>query len=295
MDVTFSNADTELRASIHLPAGNGPFPGAVIVHGSGSSDRSNPWTSAYVEALVARGVAVIHPDKRGSGASGGDWMTAAFEDLAQDAVAAMGELLSLDQVDRVGMLGFSQGGHIAPLAAARDERVAFAASLSGSVVPMMEQIGDEMHRRAVEQGAAAAELDAIGRLHAALTSFAAGRTSWNEYSRTLGAASERELADSPLLGAFPNEESAPIWSFLRSIATFDPLDYWLQLRVPAFFLYGGLDENVDVTKTVARLQSALDPVATRYVLTICGSNGHAFIRDDIADMLARWIHDRGAH
>src|SRR5262245_12024378 len=80
-EVAYRHGEVALAATLHLPAGEGPFPAVVIAHGSGSSDRSNAWTAAYARDLAARGVAVLHPDKRGSGKSGGDWRDATIETL----------------------------------------------------------------------------------------------------------------------------------------------------------------------------------------------------------------------
>ncbi len=98
-DVVFPSSGLRLAAKLLVPRTDGKVPGAVIIHGSGESDRSNPWTRAYAEALVGRGIAVLHPDKRGCGKSQGNWRSASLLDLADDALAAIETLRTNERVD----------------------------------------------------------------------------------------------------------------------------------------------------------------------------------------------------
>lgn len=295
-DVTFPSGGLTLAATIRLPDGPGPFPGAVLVHGSGASDRSNPWTSAWAEALVARGIAVLHPDKRGSGASEGDWREATFADLAGDAVAAAAALRAHPGVDRtnVGVIGFSQGGHVVPAAAARDTSIAFAASVSGSVVPILEQIGDEVLMAAEREGLGEQDLARVARIHEASVRFVLAGSGWDEYEAALRDAGGSGLAGRDVIERFPTDREDPVWNHARRLGAFDPMEHWRRLTVPILIAYGGRDERLRVAKSVARIQAELDPAGANYTLLLLGPNGHAHVRDDQLDLIARWIKDRGA-
>lgn len=65
------------------------------------------------------------------------------------------------------------------------------------------------------------------------------RSSWREVAR-----------------GFPASPDAPIWTFLRSVAAYDPMPFWLQVRGPVLVVYGADDEhdNVPVAESVRRLQ-----------------------------------------
>lgn len=145
-EVTFASGELRLAATLLAPAADKPVPALVIVHGSGDSDRSNAWTSAWAEALAARGFAVLHPDKRGSGESQGNWKSASFAALADDVQSAVTFLRAEPEVDRtqVGIAGFSQGVDVAPVCAARPGACDFVIAVSGSSVPFLEQILDEI-------------------------------------------------------------------------------------------------------------------------------------------------------
>jgi len=294
-EVTYSSGDTVLAASLLIPPGPGPFPGVVIVHGSGSSDRSNPWTAAYAQALVERGVAVLHPDKRGSGKSGGNWRDATFETLADDALAGLEQLCSRASIDtaRVGLIGFSQGGDIVPLAATRSPKVRFVIDVSGSVVPIAEQIGDEVRRMGEREGLSRAQLEALESLNEMAMGWVLTGEGWDTYAGALAEAKEGTLSGAKVVAGFPTEQDSPAWEFLRTVGNFDPLPYWRELRVPVLFLYGGKDQNVDVYKSADLIEGSLTEAGVGYSLLLFRNNGHALFRDDAMDFMARWIRDGG--
>ena len=67
-EISFINASENLKLSgmLMLPEGEGPFPTAIIIQGSGSSSRNNRWYLSVVKHLQDNGIAVVIPDKRGS-------------------------------------------------------------------------------------------------------------------------------------------------------------------------------------------------------------------------------------
>ncbi|HMB68823.1 MAG TPA: alpha/beta fold hydrolase [bacterium] len=294
-EVTFASGDLTLAATITLPDGAGPFPAAVLVHGSGPSGRSNPWTSAWEEALVARGIAVLHPDKRGSGESEGDWRSASLLDLADDAAAAAAALRAHPGVDptNVGLIGFSQGGHVVPVAATEDPDVAFAVSVSGSVVPMYEQIGDEVLLSGERDGLTAEELARVAGIHEASLRYIRTGEGWEAYATALRDAKGSGLAGRDVVERFPVDPDDTVWAHVRALGDLDPMEYWKRPEIPVLFAYGGRDERLRVSKSTARIQAELDPAGTNYVLLVFGPNGHGHVRDDQLDLIARWIRDRG--
>lgn len=295
-DVVFPSGDVTLAGTVLLPDGSGPFPGVVLVHGSGTSDRSNPWTAAWAEALVERGIAVLHPDKRGSGESEGDWHRATLLDLADDAVAASVRLRSQPRVDptNVGLIGFSQGGDVVPAAADRGTDIAFAVSVSGSVVPMLEQIGDEVQIAAERDGLGQEDRERVARIHEASVRFLRTGSGWDAYEEALRDAKASGLGGRDVVERFPTDREDPVWDFVRLLADFDPMEHWKRLAIPVLFTYGGNDTRLRVAKSVARIQAELGPAGANYTLLLFGPNGHALLRDDQLDLIARWIRDRGS-
>lgn len=114
--VRFERDGTALVGRLHIPAGEGPHPAIVLVHGSGETPGSR-WLYNG-DFMVANGIAVLAYDKRGTGKSGGE-ITFDFHELAWDAAAAVDFLRDRPEIrsDAIGLAGYSQGGWVAPLAA----------------------------------------------------------------------------------------------------------------------------------------------------------------------------------
>ena len=133
-DASYANGDVALSGTLFVPTTPGPHPAAVIIHGSGTSHRDNLWYLQIAHHLLSREIAVLLPDKRGSGLSSGEWRLAGFEDFVADTEAGVEFVRSQPEIDaaRVGLVGISQGGSwIAPMAAAGRADLAFVVSISG--------------------------------------------------------------------------------------------------------------------------------------------------------------------
>jgi len=145
--VTFQNGDVNLAGNLFLPAGEGPFPAIVLVHGAGKyTSQDYKYLSFF---FVNQGFATLTYDKRGVGASGGSYKRvdvdsgeAVLEDLAGDAVAGIKFLKSNNQIDpnKIGFFGVSQAGWITLLAASKSSDVAFIVLYSGPICTVGQEI-----------------------------------------------------------------------------------------------------------------------------------------------------------
>ena len=130
--ITFANGSVRLQGTLYRPrSARGRLPLIVLAHGSEENDR---WSFGPIPlALAADGFAVFAYDKRGTGSSTGDWRPAGVEELADDLVAGMRTLLARRDIDRdrVAILGVSEGGWVAPLAASRFYGIRAIAAISG--------------------------------------------------------------------------------------------------------------------------------------------------------------------
>jgi uncharacterized protein len=117
-DTEFDGKGVKLAGRLVLPKGAGRTPIVVLIHGS-ETDSARDFYSLQ-RLLPAEGVGAFVYDKRGTGGSGGKY-TQDFKLLADDGVAAMREARRLAgaRAGRIGYLGTSQGGWVAPLAAIR--------------------------------------------------------------------------------------------------------------------------------------------------------------------------------
>jgi uncharacterized protein len=139
-DVIFPNgkAKISLAGTLTFPSGQGPFPAAILLSGSGPHDRDESLVGhrpflVLADHLTRKGIAVLRFDKRGNGKSTGDYANATMEDFAGDAEAALAYLKTRKEIDpkKTGLIGHSEGGMIAPLVAARSGDVAWIVLLAG--------------------------------------------------------------------------------------------------------------------------------------------------------------------
>ncbi len=133
---------TRLAGTLTLPDGDGPWPAIVTLHGSSSGRRDHRLFIHLEALLVPAGFGVMRYDRRGSGASQGDFDTAEFAQLAADALAVVDLLAGQDEVDprRIGFHGYSQGGWIGPEAASRSRAVAFMVLVGACAVTPADQM-----------------------------------------------------------------------------------------------------------------------------------------------------------
>ena len=153
-EVRFENvsAGISLAGTLTLPRAGRPSAAVVMITGSGPQDRDETlfqhkpfWIIA--DHLTRHGIAVLRFDDRGTGDSRGNTATATSEDFAGDALAAVTYLRTRAEIDpaRIGLVGHSDCGMIAPMAAQSDKGIAFLVMLAGTGV-----IGEEI---LYEQGA----------------------------------------------------------------------------------------------------------------------------------------------
>lgn len=116
IDSQFTGANEQLVGRLVLPRNASKLPVVVMVHGSEATSAVQ--FNAWQRLLPAMGVGVFVYDKRGTGGSTGNY-TQDFQLLAGDASAAVREARRLagDRLESLTMLGTSQGGWVAPLAA----------------------------------------------------------------------------------------------------------------------------------------------------------------------------------
>jgi fermentation-respiration switch protein FrsA (DUF1100 family) len=140
VEVTYENkkGGAKFAGTLTLPKGDGPFPVVLLITGSGPQDRDETVAGhkpflILADHLTRKGVAVLRVDDRGVGGSTGDTEKATSEDFAGDVLAGVEFLKGRKEIDpkRIGLVGHSEGGMIAPMVAAQSKDVAFIVLLAG--------------------------------------------------------------------------------------------------------------------------------------------------------------------
>jgi pimeloyl-ACP methyl ester carboxylesterase len=262
-----------LAGTLTVPQGAGPHPAVLLVSGSGPQDRDESLMGhkpflVLADYLTRRGIAVLRLDDRGTGASTGSFRGATSDDFAQDAAAAVRWLRARPEVadDRVGIVGHSEGGVIAPLVASRTPEVAFIVMLAGPGIPSAELLvmqgalisragGDperEIERTSMFQremfAAIATEQDSAalhGRLQEIGRRFQASLTPEERASP--------DASDATLAAAINTLVSPWYRWFLR----YDPAPALRATRVPVLALNGALDLQVPADENLAAIEREL--------------------------------------
>lgn len=151
---------TSLAGSLHLPGPPRPggWPAVLLISGSGPLDRNSNMpgqtvdiSRALAEHLARLDIASLRFDKRGTGASGGDYALAGFDTEYDDAASALDNLATCDQVDpdRIGVIGHSAGATLAIRLAASNAIVSAAVLLAAASSPgerVLEWQSDQIGR-----------------------------------------------------------------------------------------------------------------------------------------------------
>lgn len=166
VELSFENEGARLAGALYLPKQSGRYPAVVIAQGSIRAPRR--LYHFWADRLVRSGIAVFSFDKRGTGDSGGVYEAennSSLENLtllASDVAAAIVAVRRHAEIDgaRVGILGLSMGGWLAPLAAQRADSVGFMALVSGPTVSVGEEnyfsdLTGERHGEGADLSAAA--------------------------------------------------------------------------------------------------------------------------------------------
>lgn len=139
-EVTYTNpaAGITLAGTLTLPRSQRPVPAVLLITGSGSQDRNETIMGhrpflVLADYLTRRGIAVLRVDDRGVGGSAGNPELATSEDYAGDVLAGVNYLKSVKEIDagRIGLIGHSEGGLIAPMVAVQSKDVAFIVLMAG--------------------------------------------------------------------------------------------------------------------------------------------------------------------
>ncbi len=270
-DVRFSRGQIQLAGTLITPITGGKHPAIILVHASGPQNRES--ILPFVRFLVRHGMAVLGYDKRGVGASTGDWNTASFDDLAGDVVAAFEYLKARGDIDgaQIGLLGWSQAGWIMPLATVRAKDVAFLISVSGAGIPAAETTIDQARNEMTAAGMSTQAVEQIVGLMKLQYDFARTGQGWAEYAATRERLGAQRSPDT-----FPGTPDHSYWQLIRRLYFYDPAPTLRQLQAPTLALFGELDNNILAEKNKVAWEAALKAADNRdFTLRILPKANHA--------------------
>jgi pimeloyl-ACP methyl ester carboxylesterase len=271
-EVTVENkaAGITLAGTLTEPDSGGPSPAVVLITGSGPENRNEevfghrPFL-VLADYLTRQGIAVLRCDDRGVGKSTGDAKTANTADLATDAKAEFEYLKTRPDIDpkRIGLLGHSEGGIIAPIVANQTPDVAFVVLMAGTGLPGDSVLMLQSYLVAKAEGAADSTLAKNAATERKLLDIA------KSASDTAAAAAERRLLLKQAAQSVPSDSlsasnqavdqqiKALLTPWFRYFLSYDPRPALTKLKQPVLALVGGKDVQVAPKENLAAIEAAL--------------------------------------
>ncbi|MBW8684785.1 alpha/beta hydrolase family protein [Chitinophaga rhizophila] len=149
VNVQYYNADSTIRfgGTLTLPQNKKNSPAVVLLSGTGMQDRDGTMAGhktflVIADYLTRNGIAVLRVDDRGVGETTGKYQEATTADFAKDALTSLRWLSKYKGIDsrNVGLIGHSEGGAAAYMAAAESKDVAFIITLAGLATPGLQAL-----------------------------------------------------------------------------------------------------------------------------------------------------------
>lgn len=270
-EIFFTGCDAEISASVVEPAADGPHSGLVMVGGSGPADRTE--LMGIARRFAREGLVVLAYDKRGTGKSGGNWVTSSLDDLACDARTAFRTLEGMANVDegRVGYWGISQAGWVLPLAAATTAP-AFAIVVSGGgLSPRKVETRNYLSTVERVDSDPSAE-EEVRQLLARYFAYLGGEGSRGALMEKVE--EYRNRAWFPATGierVIPVETNRDNWAW---VANFDPVPSIASMKAPVLVLLGGADPLTPAGATAETWNAALSPGVSMNRVVVVPGAGH---------------------
>lgn len=281
-----------LAGTITLPDaarwGEGPYPGVVLISGSGPQNRDSELLGhrpflVLADRMTRAGIAVLRYDDRGVGESTGAFAEGTIPGFALDAAAAADALRAHPRVDdaRVGVMGHSEGGAVAPIVAADHPETAFVVILAGmgqsgrdillyQAASLFRNAGQDEAWIAGSTRIRAAIFDATGSGEPPEVIRPLVRALVDYEMSYLQGEEGRERMTTQLMPQFTGE-------WMVKFLTVDPAAALRRVSVPVLALNGTLDTQVTADENLGAIERALKegPCPSATMVRLVGLN-HLF-------------------
>jgi pimeloyl-ACP methyl ester carboxylesterase len=247
----------KLAGTLTVPRDKKPAPAVILITGSGAQDRDESLMGhkpflVLADHLTRKGIAVLRVDDRGVGGSSGSPNDSTTLDFAKDVRAGVDFLKQRPEVDktRIGLIGHSEGGIIAPIVASQSQDIAFIVLMAATGV-IGEQVLLEQSAALILAGSGTQEMvkknqEAQRRIFELVRTEkdrAVMKTKLEEVAGAQGAA-----AATPWFGVF---------------LTLDPAEYLRKVSCPVLVVQGELDRQVIASQNVPPIAKALEQAGNR--------------------------------
>ncbi|HET6556723.1 MAG TPA: alpha/beta fold hydrolase [Prolixibacteraceae bacterium] len=281
-EVVFENtkAGVRLAGTITIPQKPGKFPAVIMVTGSGKQNRDEEFAKhkpfwVIADYLTRQGIIVLRVDDRGCGASTGSFEQSTTGDFAEDVLSGIAYLKGRKEVNpqEIGIIGHSDGGIVASLAAAQSTDVAYIVTLAGLMESFEKAVLDQLMNQAAQQGKSAEDIELERNWRKSIYSIAKEKTDvatattrlWEIYNALPEADVKRLNWPKGRHESQINQVLNPWWRFNLSLNNEEAIK---NIQCPVLALYGSLDQQVRPEQNVSFVEAAFKK----------GTNPHAEVK-----------------
>jgi uncharacterized protein len=286
------NGDVTLSGTLTTPTTDNLKTAVVLISGSGPDDRDYKNHFGHKPFLVLshyltqKGITVLRYDERGVGRSEGNYRQATYEDLVADVAGGINYLRELG-IQKVGLIGHSEGGGVAPivsLQAKTDFLILMAAANATANESLVYQTRARLKDMDVNEKTSEEIIVTLDSLLAIAKSepdaLRAKMKMDDLIARTDQTASEDYKTTAQRLG----DVNWLIDGFLdpkfRYRLRNDPKDEFKKVRIPVLVLYGDGDKLVDVGTNLPLIKTAFDSTACD--IKVFPGLGHLFMNGNVS-------------
>jgi len=272
-----SNGGHSLAGTLTIPEDKEFEQVVILISGSGPQDRNEEVKQfnhrpflVLSDYLTRQGIAVLRYDDRGCYASEGDYKSATSKDFAEDVTAAIAYLKERPdmQAKKIGLVGHSEGGMIAPMVAADKNAVDFVVSLAGIGMKGADLLVLQSKKIGLAEGASPELIDINCGILEKMYGYLRDSKDSDKATLKTGLLDilEKNYQALPGTAAMSEEEKATFFEEQMStiltdwflyLIRFDPADYLSKVNCPFLAANGALDMQVPVEENFEGMEKAL--------------------------------------
>jgi uncharacterized protein len=285
-EIEFENksANIKLAGTLTLPRTKAPFPVVVLITGSGPQDRNESLLGhqpflVLSDHLTRQGIAVLRYDDRGVAKSKGDFGKATSEDFASDVLSAVAYLKTRKEINpkKIGLIGHSEGGMIAPMCATKSSDISFIVLMAGPGVTGEEIIYEQGGLLMLAEGSTPDEAARNRKLQEKMIAVlksekdeAAAEKKLREvmiaHIREMSEAQKKKADENP--GALVSQIKSMNNPWFRFFVTYDPRTALRQIKIPVLAINGELDLQVSSKQNLPEIAKALKAAGNKKFQTV---------------------------
>ena len=270
-EVSYTNTESgfTLAGTLTKPSSGGPFPAVLLITGSGPQNRDEELLGqkpflVIADYLTRRGIAVLRVDDRGVGKSTGTFRTATTIDFTGDVKSGVTYLKSRTDVisNKIGLLGHSEGGIIAPMVANQSKDIAFIVLMAGPSIRGDRIICLQDSLISAAMGVPAQIIRHNLQRDRTVFALVASESDTSKLKARVLSSIEQSMADDTLTGGKVNHEDAEANAnqitspWFRFFLTYDPAPALEKVDCPVLAMNGSKDLQVPAEENIKGMNAA---------------------------------------